>query len=752
MTIRNVTVGLVAWLVLVIPAAEAREPDLDACLRFENAGGALRGWGGGPSGTFHFDGTVVHAGKGAARLERDAASEGTFTTLTKQLPIDFDGKVLELRGFLRTEDIVGYAGLWMREDGPSGVLRFDNSRNRGLRGTNDWTECSLRLPLDPTARQLFFGVLIDGQGRAWVDDLQLLVDGVPLSQTPVRETMKTVLDRDHEFDAGSGIDVTSLTAAQVGNVSLLARVWGFLKYHHPAIAAGERHWDYDLFRVLPAVLAADDPEACNQVLARWVAEVGEPAPRDSVAREPQDAQLQPRLDWIGDADLLGADLSRSLQLVHERRFAGDAQFYVTQMPVVGNPVFDRELAYPERPLPDPGYRILAVARLWNIVEYWFPYRDLIDGEWTSVLSEFLPRLVAAATRGDYRLEMMVMIACIGDTHANLWWDLDVRPPRGGCSWPVELRFVEGRAVVAAYADSLLGPASGLEIGDVIAAVDGKPVAGLIEAWSPYFCASNLAVQLRDIARALPRGDGDSEVTIERNGETLMLVVPRSIPSVSRAVTHDRRGDALQRLSPEAGYLKLSSFRIQDVDSYLEQAAGTRGLVIDIRNYPSEFAVFALGGRLVGEKTGFARFTVGDLENPGAFTWTPPVELEPASPGYAGRVAILVDERSLSQAEYTAMALRANGRAVVVGSTTAGADGNVSPIVLPGGLRTMISGIGVFYPDKTPTQRVGIVPDIVAAPTIAGIREGRDEVLEAGLRHILGPDIDEEEIRMMAARP
>ncbi|MBK7702457.1 MAG: hypothetical protein IPI34_05925 [bacterium] len=39
-----------------------------------------------------------------------------------------------------------------------------------------------------------------------------------------------------------------------------------------------------------------------------------------------------------------------------------------------------------------------MARLWNIVEYWFPYRDLIDGEWTSVLSEFLPRLVAAATR------------------------------------------------------------------------------------------------------------------------------------------------------------------------------------------------------------------------------------------------------------------------------------------------------------------------------------------------------------------
>ncbi|MGA2038952.1 MAG: hypothetical protein ABSH42_06715 [Bryobacteraceae bacterium] len=63
------------------------------------------------------------------------------------------------------------------------------------------------------------------------------------------------------------------------------------------------------------------------------------------------------------------------------------------------------------------------------------------------------------------------------------------------------------------------------------------------------------------------------------------------------------------------------------------------------------------------------------------------------------------------------AFRASPNAFVIGSTTAGADGNVSQIPLPGGQRTMISGIGVFYPDKRPTQRVGI---------------------EAAIRQILGP--------------
>ena len=62
---------------------------------------------------------------------------------------------------------------------------------------------------------------------------------------------------------------------------------------------------------------------------------------------------------------------------------------------------------------------------------------------------------------------------------------------------------------------------------------------------------------------------------------------------------------------------------------------------------------------------------------------------------------------------------------------------------------MISGIGIFYPDKRPTQRVGIIPDIEVKPTIAGIREGRDELLEAALRHILGPAIAAAEIRKLS---
>jgi hypothetical protein len=61
---------------------------------------------------------------------------------------------------------------------------------------------------------------------------------------------------------------------------------------------------------------------------------------------------------------------------------------------------------------------------------------------------------------------------------------------------------------------------------------------------------------------------------------------------------------------------------------------------------------------------------------------------------------------------------------------------------------MISGIGVFYPDKTPTQQIGIKPNVRVTPTIAGIRAGRDEVLEEAVRQILGSEVSAAEIEKL----
>jgi len=100
--------------------------------------------------------------------------------------------------------------------------------------------------------------------------------------------------------------------------------------------------------------------------------------------------------------------------------------------------------------------------------------------------------------------------------------------------------------------------------------------------------------------------------------------------------------------------------------------------------------------------------------------------------YSGELIILFDERTQCQAEYTCMGLEQFPNATKIGSTTAGGDGNIAYVYVPGNIKIMVTFLGVYYPDYTPTQRVGIIPDYEIKPTIAGIRAGKDEVLEFAL--------------------
>jgi hypothetical protein len=255
--------------------------------------------------------------------------------------------------------------------------------------------------------------------------------------------------------------------------------------------------------------------------------------------------------------------------------------------------------------------------------------------------------------------------------------------------------------------------------------------------------------MRDMMHNLTRGtEGSCELRIKRDGEILDLELER-VPSGSGGYfairQHARTPGGLERLTDDIAYLNLAEIKRDSVLVYLQQAEGTRGLVLDCRSYPTDFPCFTLTWHLIDEPGPFASFTNLDLANPGGFTWRMGQTVNVVEPRYQGRVAILVDETTQSSGEYHAMAFRTSPGSVVLGSTTAAADGNVSAFHFPGGVRTMITGLGVFYPDKTPTQRVGIVPDIEVTPTVAGLKAGRDEVLEKAMEVLLERSLTEEEI-------
>jgi hypothetical protein len=359
-----------------------------------------------------------------------------------------------------------------------------------------------------------------------------------------------------------------------------------LKYHHPQVTSGNFHWDYELLRVLPAIVEASDRQSANAALLRWITKLSEITPCNPCSElDQRDIDFGPDLNWIADEASLGRDLSQRLRSIRNNRVPGQ-QFYVSKVANIGNPKFEHELGYEKLKLPDPGFQLLALYRFWNIIQYWSPYRDVIGEDWNSVLIQFIPRVGLAESADAYQRKLLAFVAKAHDGHANLWSSLAVRPPIGKCLLPVQVRFVENLPVIGG-----LSPAAPndlpLQVGDVITELDGTPVGELIENWRPYYATSNDAALMRDIGHYMIRGDcGDAIIGIRRQNRDFKVTVKRVAASINDydPGKHDVPGPAFRLLSEQVGYLKLSAVKEAECAHYVEQAAGTRGVIIDIRNF------------------------------------------------------------------------------------------------------------------------------------------------------------------------
>lgn len=230
------------WLALVWPGHSQTytRQNIATIFGFENnslAGVFPPGWIGNTVVGIVTDNQFVHGGKYSARIDRTASSTPSFSTITQSIPIDFAGTTIQWRGWIKMQNVSGYVALWAGEyDAKANNLQFATMQGQGVSGTADWQQYSITMAWAFAAKTLNSGFFLSGAGTAWVDDLELLVDGVPVAQAP--NGVITVLDTDHQFDNGSGVALTALTDNQIANLATLAKVWGFVKYHHPAISSG----------------------------------------------------------------------------------------------------------------------------------------------------------------------------------------------------------------------------------------------------------------------------------------------------------------------------------------------------------------------------------------------------------------------------------------------------------------------------------------------------------------------------------
>jgi hypothetical protein len=104
----------------------------------------------------------------------EAVPEGFGTVMQTISPTDYLGRRIRLSGWMRSRDVAGWSGLWMRIDGHAGsTLAFDNMQTRPVKGTTEWTQYEVVLDVAEQAEAIAFGFLLVGEGQVWVDDFSL---------------------------------------------------------------------------------------------------------------------------------------------------------------------------------------------------------------------------------------------------------------------------------------------------------------------------------------------------------------------------------------------------------------------------------------------------------------------------------------------------------------------------------------------------------------------------------------------------
>jgi len=201
------------------------------------------------------------------------------------------------------------------------------------------------------------------------------------------------------------------------------------------------------------------------------------------------------------------------------------------------------------------------------------------------------------------------------------------------------------------------------------------------------------------------------------------------------------GESVRILPGNLGYVDLTRLTVQQVNGMFERLKATRAIIFDGRGYPNGTAwsiarVLNASGAAVAAQ--FREPAVSAADDPSA-TVTLFNQRLPVTDGfrYTAPTVMLVDERTVSQTEHTGLFFEAANGTRFIGSQTAGANGDVTFLTVPGALAVRFSGHDVRHADGRQLQRVGLIPDVEVAPTLQGIREGRDEVLERAVRWLDG---------------
>jgi len=587
------------------------------------------------------------------------------------------GAQLRMRAKVRIADNA-LGQLWMRVERGEAEGFFDNMDDHPVTSPT-WATAEITGPVALDATRIVFGVVMDGLGTTWCDDIEL-------SQKMPNGVWSPIGILNGGFEAADPL------------VSWRPGVGG-------AKAASIEGWSVSLDHERPAAgMASLRVE-----------------PRSKIVTEELFAE-QPVAGEATEIDL-GSGLRARVPLTlysQDGRTIGDD-------PKAAKPS-QVELSSTVSTGYDTWAGVADVIVVWNVLQHFWPYWDVLSTDWSAKLDAAIADALDDRSVDDHVATLMRLSASAPDGHAST----SCRRQTRLVSPPFSVDQIEGQVVVTATATKTISR------GDVIVAVNGQPASSLLAADEARASGSP---QWRRVLASLQFGAGPADVPlalrVRRKGVELDASVTREDVLLS-----DFIHEPIEHYNDGTYYVDLSRASMADIDAAMPQLAAAPGVVFDVRDRPNSTrnVLSHLTMEPIDFEEGM---TVAHIIRPdhslaSVPTWEKHAHvMPPLQPQVAGRVAFLTGPRAISATE-TVMNIVARHRlGEIVGEPTAGTNGDVAGIAEPSGCRTTFTGVRVTGRDGKPYHLTGVLPTIAAKRTIAGVIAGRDEVLEAALAYVRG---------------
>lgn len=548
---------------------------------------------------------------------------------------------------------------------------------------------------------------------------------------------------------------------EVQNLEKLCKVWGYVKYTHPVFLTGEKDWDTELIALIPQVRQAENSEATNQILNEWLLSLGEiqyedeePVKKWSSAKE-EDKVVIADTSWIFDKKYLGEELSANMEpltkpLPDINRFNAPIDFSRYYYTGYNQPtMFCNEKLYEDMDYSDENYRLLGLFRVWNAMEYYYPYLDILDEDWEDLLLDFILQMLEGSDQHSYDLTIAALTAKLQDAHVTFGSNADFIEEEFGEYLINDVEFVsaEGEIVVLQTFDE----SCPLQPGDIIRKLDGVDIEDVIEHQKKYFSVPTDEKIKNALQYSLLRSHSKTpEVTVIRDGKEMTFNVNADEFQYSGPRYGVSFQDGEQKLYEiiegnigviNPAFMNLQSGAVHGNEVKWAEAMNalkdTDGLIVDYRQYPANSWQHLPPYLFEEAEVGLLTASISEAV-PGTFIKEPVFNFntKPRSAyRYDKEVVVLIDEHSQSASEYAAMLVQNGEKVALMGENTIGSNGFCLILPIPGGNMVMYTAQGIYTPDGGQTQRIGVSPDIEVKRTIQGIKEGKDEMLEAAVEYI-----------------